>query len=135
MDLGAVIRYFRKLRDMDQKDLAEKLNVSNKTVSSWESNRTQPKMDMIEAMCDVFQCQKSDFLEAKIPVDYVATTPAGQLIIEETYYSSSPSIVEKIDNFIVLYPHFMGAAIKCTPEQINMITAVLEELAKLNKEK
>lgn len=62
MNVGATIKAFRLLNSMDQKELADKLHVSNKTISSWESNRTQPKMEMIEEMCKVFNCKKSDFL-------------------------------------------------------------------------
>lgn len=62
MDIGGNIKKLRLMHKMEQKDLAKLLHVSDKTVSSWETNRTQPKMEMIEAMCVVFKCQKSDFL-------------------------------------------------------------------------
>ena len=141
MDLGGNIRHYRKLRGLDQKTLAEQLNVSNKTISSWESNRTQPKMEMIEELCKVFQCQKSDFLEPIRP-DVFIETPAGPVLIEaitprenaKMYGASSISIIEKIDNFIRQQPQFIGAAVKLTPEQINMVTAIMEEFARLNKE-
>lgn len=62
MDIGGNIKKLRLMHGMEQKDLAKLLHVSDKTISSWETNRTQPKMEMIEAMCVVFKCQKSDFL-------------------------------------------------------------------------
>lgn len=62
MDIGAKIKEFRLSRGMMQKDLASHLHVSPQAVSSWEKNRTQPNMEMIEAMCKVFDCKKSDFL-------------------------------------------------------------------------
>lgn len=63
MNIGAKIKQLRQLNGMDQKELANKLNISNKTVSSWESNRTQPKMEMIELLCEIFGCQKTDFMD------------------------------------------------------------------------
>ena len=63
MDIGGVIRKYRLSNNMEQKDLAKLLHVSDKTVSSWETNRTQPKMDIIEELCKIFHCKKSDFLE------------------------------------------------------------------------
>lgn len=82
MNIGAKIRHLRKLHSMDQKTLAEHLNVSNKTISSWESNRTEPNMKMIEMMCDVFGCQKTDFLE-DVPDYFVQVSDKEyQLLIE-----------------------------------------------------
>ena len=62
MDIGRKIKDLRSSRHLEQKDLAELLNVSPKTISSWEVGRTEPKMEMIEKMCKVLQCSKSDFL-------------------------------------------------------------------------
>ncbi len=63
MDVGGTIKRFRILNKMEQKDLAKLLHVSDRTISSWERNRTQPKMEMIEMMCQIFHCKKSDFLD------------------------------------------------------------------------
>ena len=48
MNIGDNIKKMRELRGLKQSDLAEILNISDKTVSSWEINRTEPKMGMIE---------------------------------------------------------------------------------------
>jgi transcriptional regulator with XRE-family HTH domain len=63
MNIGDRIKEFRKRNNLDQQQLAELLNVSAKTVSSWEVNRTQPKMEFIVAMCKIFKCRKTDFLD------------------------------------------------------------------------
>lgn len=63
MNIGNNIKKMRKALNMEQSELAVKLNVSNKTVSSWECGRTEPKMDMIEAMSTIFGIRKSELLE------------------------------------------------------------------------
>lgn len=63
MNIGNNIKKMRKALNMEQSELAVKLNVSNKTVSSWECGRTEPKMDMIEAMSTIFGIKKSELLE------------------------------------------------------------------------
>lgn len=63
MDIGGTIKRFRKINNLEQKELAKLLNVSDRTISSWETNRTQPKMEIIEELCRIFKCQKSDFLD------------------------------------------------------------------------
>lgn len=57
------IKRIRIKEDMEQLELAKKLGVSNKTVSSWECGRTEPRMGMIEKMCDVLKCSKSDLID------------------------------------------------------------------------
>lgn len=63
MNIGNNIKKMRKALNMEQSELAVKLNVSNKTISSWECGRTEPKMDMIEAMSIIFGIKKSELLE------------------------------------------------------------------------
>ncbi len=63
MDIGQKIKELRTDRHLEQKELADLLNVSPKTISSWEVGRTEPKMEMIEKMCKVLVCSKSDFLD------------------------------------------------------------------------
>ena len=60
--IGDNIRRIREEKGMSQVELAEKLFVSDKTISSWEVNRTEPKMGMIEQLCVALHCQKSDIL-------------------------------------------------------------------------
>lgn len=67
MNIAKNIRILREMHDMEQQDLAEKLNISNKTISSWECGRTEPRMGMIEAMCEVFGCKKTDIIDGVNP--------------------------------------------------------------------
>lgn len=69
MNVGAAIKRLRKTHGWDQKDLARLLNVSNKTISSWETNRTEPNMDMIEKLCELFNCSKSEFFQETVLVN------------------------------------------------------------------
>ena len=62
-DIAKNIETFRKQLKLTQRELSEKLNVSNKTVSSWESGRTEPNIGMIEAMCAIFDCSKTDLID------------------------------------------------------------------------
>lgn len=99
MNVGATIKAFRLLNSMDQKELAEKLHVSNKTVSSWESNRTQPKMEMIEEMCKVFNCKKSDFLsDGPEERSYYLSKHEHELILQ--YRNASPSVKETVKRIL-----------------------------------
>lgn len=62
MNIGDNIKRIRELRGLKQSELAEILNISDKTVSSWEINRTEPKMGMIERICQALNCKKTDII-------------------------------------------------------------------------
>ncbi len=52
--IGEFIKILRMNSNMSQEDLAEKLNVSRQTVSSWENGRTLPDIDMISNLASLF---------------------------------------------------------------------------------
>ena len=62
MTIGENIKNWRELRNLTQSDLASILKVSDKTVSSWEVNRTEPKMGMVEKICKALSCKKTDII-------------------------------------------------------------------------
>lgn len=65
MSIGENIRRLRLARGMSQTELAEKLGVSNKTVSSWESDvgAKTPRMGVIEKLVDVFGVNKLELID------------------------------------------------------------------------
>ena len=67
MDIGKNIKTMRQSRQITQNELANKLNVTNKAISSWERGRTEPNMGMIEEMCKVFVCTKTELIDGIIP--------------------------------------------------------------------
>lgn len=53
-DIKDRIKQLRTSRGMSQQDLADNLGVTNVAVSQWERGVKQPKMEMREALCDLF---------------------------------------------------------------------------------
>lgn len=51
--------YLRKRKKWTQNDLANKIFVTDKTISSWESNRTQPSLETIIKLSQVLECNAS----------------------------------------------------------------------------
>ena len=50
---GSMIRRLREEKKMTQSQLAEKMNVSDKAISKWETGRGYPDITMIEKLSDV----------------------------------------------------------------------------------
>lgn len=65
---------------MQQKELAEKLNVSESTVGKWVLAKSMPRtMGLIQQIADIFDIGKSYFLEADNTPHSPVTTPAQSL--------------------------------------------------------
>ena len=47
MSLGNRINYYRQQSGLTQEQLAERMNVTRQTVSSWETGRTEPDIDTL----------------------------------------------------------------------------------------
>ena len=47
-------------RGLTQEDVAKELNVTKKTVGSWEMGKTMPKIDKIERLCALLGCRYDD---------------------------------------------------------------------------
>ena len=56
------IKRLRMLNNMSQEELAQKLFVSRQAVSSWENNRTQPDLDMIKNLSEIFDVEVEELL-------------------------------------------------------------------------
>lgn len=54
MDFGTQIKKLRSSRKLTQEQLAQKLNVSRQTISSWENNRNLPDLEMVVRIAKIF---------------------------------------------------------------------------------
>ena len=110
MNYGDRISKLRQDRNITQRQLASEVFVTDKTISSWESNRTEPSLEMIIRLSEVLECSASYLLygnnykdnvemEIKIKLDeeeynelIESMKEKGKFIIEsnqhDTYYQS-----------------------------------------------
>ena len=62
---GAVIKALREKAKLTQEQLAEKLNVSDKAVSKWETGRGYPDVTLLEPLAAVFRVSVAELLSGK----------------------------------------------------------------------
>ncbi len=62
---GAFLAALRKANGMTQKDLAEKLNVSDKTVSRWEREEGLPDLSLIPVIAEIFEVSCDELLRGE----------------------------------------------------------------------
>ena len=59
---GAVIKELREKNKMTQLQLADKLGVSDKTVSKWETGKGYPDITLLESIADVFSVSVTELI-------------------------------------------------------------------------
>lgn len=62
---GKFIALKRKEKNYTQEQLAQKLQVSNKTISKWENGRSMPDYAVINDLCEVLDISVSELLNGK----------------------------------------------------------------------
>ena len=74
--VGAFIAQCRKEYNWTQKELGEKLGVTDKAVSKWENGRSFPDITLLESLCETFNISVSELLSGKKiePEDYKIET-------------------------------------------------------------
>ena len=111
LTLGDKIKKIRISNNLKQSELAEILFVSEKTISSWENNRTVPDLNMIYKISDYFKksfyylinddydTDKIDEIEIKLKVDKNEYTRILNVIKK---YSTNKVNVNQIDTYYTL---------------------------------
>ena len=74
--IGGFIAALRKANGMTQKDLAEQLNVSDKTISRWERDDGAPDLAVIPVIAEIFGVTCDELLrgERRSPTERIETT-------------------------------------------------------------
>ena len=62
MNFGEVLQTKRKSMGLTQEDLADKLFVSSKTISNWETGKTTPDIDNLIRIASLFQISLDNLL-------------------------------------------------------------------------
>ena len=66
MRFGDNLKNLRKLKNISQEELGEKVGVSRQSVSKWENSEAYPEMTNILILCKIFNCKINDLLSEKI---------------------------------------------------------------------
>lgn len=59
---GKNFRYLRKLRGWTQEEFANKLNIKRSLIGAYEEERAEPRLDVLESMCNIFKLSLDELL-------------------------------------------------------------------------
>lgn len=64
--VGGLIRQLRKEKGWTQKEMAKNMNISDKTVSKWESGKGCPDVSLLTKLSEIFCVEMSKLLEGDL---------------------------------------------------------------------
>jgi len=56
------LKYLRKLRGLTQEEFAQKLGIKRSLLGAYEEERAEPRMEVLETVCDMFKLTMDDLL-------------------------------------------------------------------------
>lgn len=81
--IGKFIAEQRKQKGFTQKELAEKLNVTDKAVSKWETGKGYPDIEILEKLSEIFCVSINDILSGEIVPQENKEKEADKNLVEE----------------------------------------------------
>lgn len=73
MNLGKRISKLRKEKNITQAELSDLLYVTDKTISSWEKNRTEPGLDILIKLSEILDCSVGYLIYGENPKSDIET--------------------------------------------------------------
>lgn len=64
--IGKFILECRKNKKLTQSELAEKLGVTDKSISNWENGRNMPDLSLFKSLCDILEISINDLISGEI---------------------------------------------------------------------
>lgn len=84
------LKKLRKNRGLNQVDLADKLGISDKTISSWESGRTEPNMKQLNELSKIFNVS----INVLVGKDEFVKNTYGNHEANLEYFADKPEVLE-----------------------------------------
>ena len=104
--IGVFIAKCRKEKKLTQEQLAEKLGVTDKSISRWENGRTMPDISLFEPLCDALNISINELLKGeKIENKKLSTKLTIQTLIDYRKYAD-----KKNKKVILTILYFMSLA-------------------------
>lgn len=117
-EIGKIIKENRILKHLTQEELANKLYVSNKTISKWETGRGIPSVDLLIPLCEALGIELKSLLTGNSDKSY------EELLVLEIKKNKKRHLISLIGGIILC----LGL---CTLETLLYAAGVREKIALL----
>ncbi len=99
---GRFIAERRKELGYNQKDLAEKLNITDKAVSKWETGRSSPDVSMLIPLSDALGVSVTEILNGEKINEEKISTASNEIIVKSLKKSKSKKMLALILALVLL---------------------------------
>lgn len=80
--IGSYIAQKRRALNLTQEQLAEKLGMSNKTISKWENGKCMPDYSVIQKLCEALHVTLAELMDGKDSAEESARTYDNEQILD-----------------------------------------------------
>lgn len=115
------LRHYLNENNMTQVELANKLGVGTTSIYNWVSGLKTPRMDKVDAMCNIFNIRREDLLTEAPQEQTYYTNPETAKVAQEIFDNSDLRIL-------------FDAAKDSTPEQLKLAAEMLKQFKKTTGE-
>ncbi len=123
MDFSETLKKLRIRNNYSQALLAEKLNIKQYVISSWETSRSEPSIKQLIELSKIFN----------VPCDYLLGKDAIMVTNEESFIKVINEFMQdSIDDFNEIVKLIQDT---CTEKEKKEITSILKSLYNLSKTK
>ena len=98
VQMGSFLAELRKGKNLTQAELGDKLGVTNKTISRWETGNYMPPVEMLEELSNMYGLTINELLSGK-KLSTEEYKEMAETNIKETLKASTFSLKEKQDYF------------------------------------
>lgn len=131
---GKFIQEKRKQKNLTQKELAEKLNISDKTISKWETGNGLPEVGLMVPLCEILGVSVNELLcgETLQEKEYYQKAEENMLnLILEKNQSKKKIFIQAIIFAIVLIAYMTIIMMVAFLDMSNVLRGVLISVAVL----
>ncbi len=79
---GKFIALKRKQKNLTQEQLAEKLGVSNKTISKWETGKCMPDYSIVKSLCEELDVTIAELMDGEMSEEKSVRTYDDEQILD-----------------------------------------------------
>ena len=130
--VGKFIAECRKNNNLTQKQLAEKLNITDRAISKWENGRSLPDSSIMLELCDILKINVNDLLNGEVVLVDNYKEKSEKLILEMAKQKEEADrrllfleIVIGVFSVIVLLGFSLVAAFFQMPDWLKVVLVII----------
>lgn len=106
--IGAFLKELRKENKLTQDELADKLNVSRRTVSRWETGNNMPDIELLIILADLYDVNLREILNGERNESKMNRIETETAILTQEYTNESNEKIKKVYHLLFIASGVFG---------------------------